>query len=192
MRSGRREAVLRDAAREVAPRQRALQHLHAREAAPEAVDRLGAADQAHPPPVEPLADPDRGLGAVAGGRPLLVRDLGRVDADHAHRLLAARQLDVERVAVGDGDHGARQPVAAARRLALAVPRSAEPAADREREREDDQAGGAEQDGAEAGAACPDATATACHAAVNDARDGADFSSHSMYDIAAFPADRNAM
>ena len=74
----------------------------------------------------------------------------------------------------------------------AVVRPAEPAADREREREDDQAGRRRAGRGGGRSACPDATATACHAAVNEAREDSTDSSHSMYDTAAFPADRNAM
>ena len=55
--------------------------------------------------VERLLGEGGRLGAEARRGPVRVDDLGRVDADDPDRLDAARQLDVDRVAVDDLDDG---------------------------------------------------------------------------------------
>ena len=100
-RSGRARPVLRECAREVAPGERAVEHLTRARLRPKRSTGSAPRTRRTVRPSRPLARPGRGLGAEAAGRALLVRDLRRVDADHAHRLLAARQRHAERVAVGD-------------------------------------------------------------------------------------------
>ncbi len=137
-------------------------------------------------PFEPPTGPGRGLGAEAAGRAVVVRDLGRVDADDAHRLLAAGQRH-------PGTCRRRRRASRGRRTDR-PPRRARPSRGRatttERERED--AGDAEEQRRGRGRTRPDATRAGRHAALREARESSTVSVHSRYDSAAFPADRTAM